>query len=151
MEIMIKKIGVALVLSVSLFASDIIVKNSCTDVSTTVKNLKKIVKKKGLSVFATINHSGNAKAVHLKLNESKMLIFGNARLGTSLMQQDMTIGLDLPLRVLVYVDTDGRVKMAYRDGSWLSDKHILNAPKKVAKINRAMDIFTTKAGQCKKD
>jgi len=150
MEI-VKKIALIIVTTLSLMANDIIIKNSCTDVTTTVQNIKKIVKKKGLSVFATINHSGNAKMVNMKLNESKMVIFGNAKLGTALMQQDMTVGLDLPLRILVYTDTDGHVKMAYRDGSWLASKHILNASKKVAKINKAMDIFTTKAGQCKKD
>ncbi len=150
MEI-VKKIALLLATTLSLMANDIIIKPSCTDVTTTVQNIKKIVKKKGLKVFATINHSGNAKMVNMKLNESKMVIFGNAKLGTALMQQDMTVGLDLPLRILVYTDTDGRVKMAYRDGSWLANKHILNAPKKEAKINRAMNIFTTKAGQCKKD
>ncbi|MEA1983361.1 MAG: DUF302 domain-containing protein [Campylobacterota bacterium] len=134
-----------------LMANDIIVKESCVDVSTTANNIKKIVQKKDLSVFAIINHSGNAKMVDMKLNESKMVIFGNPRLGTSLMQQDMKVGLDLPLRILVYKDSDGKVKMAYRDGSWLENRHILNAPKKVAKVNKAMDMFTTKASQCIKD
>ena len=132
-------------------ANDIIVKESGCSVDETVLNLKNIVKEKGLSVFAVINHHGNAKMVDMKLNESKMVIFGNPKLGTALMQQDMRVGLDLPLRVLVYVDSDSKVKMAYRDGSWLSTKHVLNAPKKVAKVNKGMDKITTKAGQCKKD
>ncbi|MEO1938610.1 MAG: DUF302 domain-containing protein, partial [Sulfurimonas sp.] len=102
-------------------------------------------------IFAVINHSGNAKAVDMKLNEAKMIVFGNPRLGTALMQQDMTVGLDLPLRVLVYKDNDGKVKMAYRDGSWLDNKHIIDAPKKIQKVNKAMEMFTDKAGQCKKD
>ena len=146
-----KKLLTILVISVSLFANDIIVKESSCSVDKTVNNLKKIVADKGLHVFAIINHSGNAKMVDMKLNESKMIIFGNAKLGTALMQQDMSVGLDLPLRVLVFRDTDGVVKMAYRDGSWLEKKHILNAPKKVKKINNAMNKFTTKAGQCKID
>ena len=150
MEIVIK-IVLILGMALSLMANDIIVEKSCVDVSTTANNIKNIVSKKGLNVFAIINHSGNAKMVDMKLNESKMVIFGNAKLGTSLMQQDMTVGLDLPLRILVYTDTDGHVKMAYRDGSWLASKHIMDAPKKEAKINKAMDAFTTKAGQCKKD
>jgi len=98
-----------------------------------------------------INHHGNAKMVDMKLNESKMVVFGNPKLGTALMQQDMLVGLDLPLRVLVYKDTDGKVKMAYRDGSWLANKHILNIPKKIEKVNQGMDKITTKAGQCLKD
>jgi len=146
-----KKIGLILAMALSLMANDIIVVNSCTDVTTTANNIKNIVTTKGLSVFAIINHSGNAKMVNMKLNESKMVIFGNAKLGTALMQQDMTVGLDLPLRVLVFKDTDGQVKMAYRDGSWLASKHILNAPLKEKKINKAMAMFVSKAGQCSKD
>jgi len=146
-----KKIVAVALLSISLFANDIIVKESACSVDRTVTNLKHILRNKGLSVFATINHSANAKMVDMKLNESKMVIFGNPKLGTALMQQDITVGLDLPLRILVYRDSDGKVKMAYRDGSWLNNKHILNAPKKVAKVNNAMDKFTSKAGQCKKD
>ena len=146
-----KKFLTFLALGASLMANDIIVKESCLNVSETANNIKNIVSKKGLSVFAIINHSGNAKMVDMKLNESKMVIFGNPRLGTALMQQDMTVGLDLPLRVLVYRDIDGKVKMAYRDGSWLANKHILNAPIKVEKVNKGMEQITTKAGQCKKD
>ncbi len=146
-----RKIGIILSLTLSLMANDIIIKKSCVDVRTTANNIKNIVTEKGLNVFALINHSGNAKMVDMKLNESKMVIFGNAKLGTALMQQDMTVGLDLPLRILVYKDTDGEVKMAYRDGSWLASKHILNAPKKEKKINNAMAMFVRKAGQCLKD
>jgi len=146
-----KKVLSILAISISLFASDIIVKESCVSVDATTENLKEIVKSKGLSVFAIINHGGNAKMVDMELGDSKMLVFGNAKLGTALMQQDMKIGLDLPLRVLVYKDTDGKVKMAYRDGTWLENKHIINAPKKVTKLNNAMENFTTKAGKCSKD
>ena len=146
-----KKIVLALIAVVALGANDIIVKNSCVDVRTTANNIKKIVTTKGLNVFAIINHSGNAKMVGMKLNDSKMVIFGNAKLGTALMQQDMKVGLDLPLRILVYKDKDGQVKMAYRDGSWLAKRHILNAPKKEKKINKAMAMFVKKAGQCSKD
>ena len=150
MEI-VKKLLLIAAFSISLFAQDIIVKESHCSVNKTVQHIKNIVSKKGLHVFAVINHSGNANAVGMKLNEAKMVIFGNAKLGTSLMQQDMTVGLDLPFRILVYRDTDGKVKMAYRDGSWLANHHLLNAAKKIEKVNNALNKITTKAGQCKKD
>ncbi|MDF1882352.1 DUF302 domain-containing protein [Sulfurimonas sp. SAG-AH-194-C21] len=146
-----KKITLIVAMALSLVANDIIVKESCVDVTTTAHNIKDIVSSKGLSVFALINHSGNAKMVDMKLNESKMVIFGNPKLGTALMQQDMTVGLDLPLRILVFKDNDGKVKMAYRDGSWLASKHVLDAPIKEKKINKAMAMFVKKAGQCSKD
>jgi len=144
-----KKIILFIMLSLSVFANDIIVKNSSCSVKETVANIKKIVEKKGLNVFAIINHSGNAKMVGMKLNKSIMIVFGNPKLGTALMQQDMTAGLDLPLRILVYEDDKGDVKMAYRDGTWLESKHILNKPKLVAKVNKGMDKITTRAGFCK--
>lgn len=146
-----KKILTLVLLSVALFANDIIVKESGCNVDITAQNIQDIVKKKGLSVFAVINHHGNAKMVDMKLGESKMVIFGNAKLGTALMQEDMRVGLDLPLRILVYKDTDGKVKMAYRDGSWLASKHLINVPKKIQKMNQGLDNITTKAGQCLKD
>ncbi len=145
-----KKILLVLAIVASLSANDIIVKQSNCSFEQTVKNIKKIVKKKDLSVFAIINHKGNAKMVGMKLRPAKMIVFGNPKLGTSLMQQDMRIGLDLPLRILVYKDEEGKVLMAYRDGSWLADKHVIDAPKKVKRINKGMDKITTKAGQCKK-
>jgi len=150
MEI-VKKIMLIISLSFTLFANDIIIKKSYCSFDQTVQNIKNIVKAKGLGVFAVINHSGNAKSIGMNLNDSKMIVFGNPKLGTALMQQDMTVGLDLPLRILVYRDGDGSVKMAYRDGSWIANHHILNAQKKINKINNGLDKITTKAGQCKRD
>jgi len=147
----VKKIVIIALMSIGLFANGIIIKDSCVSVDKTISNLKNIVTKKGLSVFVVIDHKANAKTVNMKLANTKEIIFGNPLMGTALMQKDITIGLDLPLRVLVYKKSDGTVKIAYRDGSWLASHHKLNAPKKIAKVNKGMDMFTTKAGQCKKD
>jgi len=144
-----KKLLLLIALTFSLFANDIIVKNSSCSVAQTVTNIKEILKKKGLTVFGTINHGGNAKMVGMKLNKSVMVIFGNPKAGTKLMQQDMRVGLDLPLRILVYKANDGQVKMAYRDATWLKNKHILKAPKIIAKVNKGMNNITNKAGICK--
>ena len=146
-----RKLLIILTLSLSLFANDIIVKESSCSVDETVKNLKDIIRAKNLSIFAIVNHHGNAKAVDMKLPESKMIMFGNPKLGTALMQQDMLVGLDLPIRVLIYTDKDKKIKMAYRDGSWLATKHVLDAKSKITKLNNALDQMTTKAGTCKKD
>ena len=150
MEI-VKKLLLALTLVGSLFASDIIIKQSECSVDSTIKNIENIVRKKGLGVFAIINHKGNAESVGMKLRESKEIIFGNPKIGTALMQQDMTVGLDLPIRILVYKDKDGSVKIAYRNGEWLREHHIIDAPKKIETINKALEKITTKAGQCKRD
>ena len=150
MEI-VKKIILMFSLAIALFANDIIIKESQCGVDETIDHIKQSIKERGLTLFAVINHQGNAKYVNMKLNASKMIIFGSARIGTPLMQQDMLVGLDLPIRILVFRDNDAKVKMAYRDGSWLKGKHIIDAPKLVQKLNKALDDITTKAGQCKRD
>ena len=146
-----KKILIVLVLGLSLFANDVIVKETTCSVDKTVKNLKDIIRAKNLSIFAIVNHHGNAKAVDMKLPQAKMIMFGNPKIGTALMQQDMLVGLDLPIRILVYTDKDSKVKIAYRDGSWLATKHVLNAATKINKLNNVLDQMTRKAGTCKKD
>jgi len=146
-----KQLLFLIMLTSALFSNDIIIKESHCSVDKTIQNIESIIKNRGLTLFAIINHQGNAKYVDMKLNESKMIIFGSAKIGTPLMQQDMLTGLDLPIRILVFRDNDGKVKMAYRDGSWLQEKHIIDAPKLVAKLNKALNNITTKAGQCKRD
>ena len=140
-----RKILVALILSVSLFANDIIVKESAFNVTDTIENIKKIVEAKGFSVFAVINHQQNASNVGMHLNESKVIIFGNPKIGTLLMQEDMQIALDLPLRILVYLDGDQKVKVAYRDGKWIKDHHFLQSENLTNKVNEGLNKITDKA------
>ncbi len=134
-----------LTLASSLFAGDIIVKPSEYSVDETIKNIKQIVKAKGFGVFAVINHQGNAKMADMELNESKVIIFGNPKVGTFLMQEDMKVALDLPLRILVYKDKSDQVKIAYRDGSWIKDHHLLTSDTLTNQINKGMDSITDKA------
>jgi len=141
----VKKILTALLLSVSLFANDIIVKESDFNVADTIENIKKIVEAKGFSVFAVINHQQNASNVGMHLNESKVIIFGNPKIGTLLMQEDMQIALDLPLRILVYLDADQKVKVAYRDGKWIKDHHFLKSENLTNKVNDGLEKITDKA------
>jgi uncharacterized protein (DUF302 family) len=61
------------------------------------------------------------------------------------MQEDMKVALDLPLRVLVYKDDSDQVKVAYRDGTWLKDHHLIGSDKLTSKVNKGMDKITDKA------
>lgn len=146
-----KKFILFTALSISLFASDMIVKNSICGVDETIDSIKSIVSSKGMHVFAVIDHRGNAKSIGMNLNRSKIIIFGNPKLGTALMQQDITAGLDLPIHVLVFKSNDGSVKIAYRDGTWLASKHAIDASQMVQQMNDTLDDITNKAGQCKND
>ncbi len=146
-----KKIIFIMIFSFSLFANDIIIKESGCDVHTTVHHLKRILHEKNLQIFAIINHGANAKAAGFAMPPAVMVVFGKAQMGTQLMRQDPTVGLDLPLRILVYETKEGTTKIAYRDGSWLARHHLLDAAKIIEKMDAALEKITTKAGQCKND
>jgi uncharacterized protein (DUF302 family) len=78
---------------------------------------------KGMTLFARIDHAAGAAAVGLPLRPTELVIFGNAKGGTPLMQADQTMGIDLPLRALVYEDAAGTVWLAYDDPAWLARRH----------------------------
>jgi uncharacterized protein (DUF302 family) len=140
------KLIMLIFLVAGLFGSDIIIKSSDYSVNETVEHLKTIVIQKGMDVFTVVDHQKNAGQINMKLQPSKVIIFGNPKLGTALMQQDMTAGLDLPIRILVYEESDGEVKIAYRDGTWLKEHHAIDAPELVDTLNGALNKITTEAG-----
>jgi uncharacterized protein (DUF302 family) len=142
-----KNVFILLALAVSLYSNDIIIKPSKHSVDDTIKNIRTIVREKGFGVFAIINHKANANMIDMKLRESKLIVFGNPKLGTALMQENILASLDLPLKILVYEDKDGTTKMAYRNASWLKSLHGLKNNKVVSKIDTGLDKLTDKAGQ----
>jgi len=142
-----RKIILIMALGLSLFANDIIVKNSSNSVEATMNKLQNIVTKKGFTVFAVIDHQAGATKVRMKLAPSKEIIFGNPKMGTVLMQEKMEVGLDLPIRVLVFQDKELKTKIAYRDGAWLNSEHNLTKQKLINKMNFALDNITTEAGR----
>src|SRR5262249_16297470 len=77
------------------------------------------IKAKGMTVFARIDHAAGAAQAGLSLRPTEVLIFGNAKAGTPLMQSNQTIGIDLPLKALVWEDADGKVWLSYNEPSWL--------------------------------
>src|SRR5260370_23678595 len=76
-----------------------------------------------MTVFARIDHAAGAAAVGLSLRPTELLIFGNAKSGTPLMQSMQTIGIDLPLKALVWQDASGSTWLSYNDPSWLAKRH----------------------------
>ena len=98
----------------------------------TMQRLEAEVKAKGLTVFARVDHAAGATAVGLPLRPTDLLIFGNAKGGTPLMQQAQTIGIDLPLKALVWQDEQGATWLSYNDPAWLADRHGVGEPAKAA-------------------
>ena len=92
----------------------------------TMSRLEAEVKARGMTVFAHIPHDRGAATVGVPLRPNDLLIFGNPKVGTPLMQLAPTIGIDLPLRVLVWEDADGRTWLSYNDPAWLARRHGLD-------------------------
>jgi uncharacterized protein (DUF302 family) len=93
----------------------------------TMARLEAEVKAKGATVFAHVDHAAGAQAAGLPLRPTDLLIFGNAKGGTPLMQAAQTIGIDLPLKVLVWQDAGGATWLSYNDPAWLARRHALPA------------------------
>jgi uncharacterized protein (DUF302 family) len=101
----------------------IVKRKSPWSVSETLNRLVSALDEKGVTVFATIDHSGEAKRVGLSLRETKLLVFGNPLAGTPLMQAQPLIALDLPLKVLVWQDDRAEVWVTWLADSWLADRY----------------------------
>jgi uncharacterized protein (DUF302 family) len=89
----------------------------------TADRLVKAVEAKGLTVFCRIDHQANAVSAGLQLRPTEVLIFGNAKGGTPLMQANQTMGIDLPLKALVWQDAAGQSWITCNDPLWLTARH----------------------------
>jgi uncharacterized protein (DUF302 family) len=89
----------------------------------TVARLEAILHTKGLPILAQIDHSGDAAKAGLAMPPTKLLIFGNSRSGTPLMISAPTVAIDLPLKALIWQDTDGKVWLSYNSPEYLKDRH----------------------------
>lgn len=93
----------------------------------TMNRLEAAVQAKGMTVFARVDHAAGATAAGLSLRPTEVLIFGNAKGGTPLMNSVQTIGLDLPLKALVWQDASGDTWLSYNDPAWLAKRHGVGA------------------------
>jgi len=89
----------------------------------TMKRLEAEVRARAMSVFAHVDHSAGAAAVGLALRPTDLLIFGAAKGGTPLMQSVQTVGIDLPLKALVWQDAAGAAWLSFNDPDWLAGRH----------------------------
>lgn len=96
---------------------------SAFDLATTLGRLTKALEAKGVTVFASIDHAGGAASVGLPLRPTTVVIFGNPVAGTPLMQVQQTVGIDLPLKALVWQDANGRTHLSYNDPAWIAARH----------------------------
>jgi uncharacterized protein (DUF302 family) len=134
-------------LSLSHAATGLIRYKSDFDVQITADRLEKVLKEKGMNVFARIDHAANAQKVNLELLPTTLLVFGNPTIGSKLMQINQSIAIDLPMKGLIYQDKTGQVWLAFNNPKFLTDRHGIDAKAIVNKIQSALEGFAKQATQ----
>ena len=112
-------------------------------VDQTVQNLEEILKAKSVKLFAIIDHSGEAERVGLKMPPARLLIFGNPVAGTPLMLASPTTAIDLPLKLLVWEDREGKVWISYNAPAYLQARH--NFPQDLIKNIAVVETLAANA------
>jgi uncharacterized protein (DUF302 family) len=123
----------------------IISKPSNHSVDETVEKLKGILQAKGVMLFALVDHSGEAEKAGLKMRPTKLLIFGNPKAGTPLMLASPSSAIDLPLKILIAEDADGKVWVSYNDPIYLKDRH--NLPDDLLQNIAVVETLAAKAAE----
>lgn len=113
-------------------------------VKETLDRLEADLKSKQTTVFARIDHAAGAASAAMPLRPTELLIFGNPKAGTPLMQSKQTIGIDLPLKVLSWQDSGGKVWLTYNDPGWLARRHGLTSATEAA-VNSLATVLSNLA------
>jgi uncharacterized protein (DUF302 family) len=112
----------------------------------TMDRLEAEIRGKGMTVFVRIDHAGGATEAGLALRPTNLIIFGNARGGTPLMQASQTSGIDLPLKALVWQDAAGKTWLSYNEPSWIVQRHSLGLRAEIVdKMAAALSAISRKA------
>ena len=122
--------------------------SSSYDVKTTADRLVQSLTTKGMTVFTRIDHAAGAAKVGKTLRPTELVVFGNPKVGTPLMQCDRGSAIDLPQKALVWEDDDGQVWLSYNDPNYLAQRHDLSkCGEVVKKIDKALGNFAAMATQ----
>ena len=114
-------------------------------VDQTVEKLQEMLRAKGVAVFALIDHSGEAAKVGMKMPPTKVLIFGNPKAGTPLMVAAPSLAIDLPLKILVWEDSQSKVWISYNAPEYLQKRH--GVPQELMQNIAVVETLAAKAGE----
>ena len=118
------------------------------EVAETINKLEAVLRQKGMTIFARVDHSAGADKAGIQLRSTELLIFGNPKVGTPLMQCSQTAALDLPQKALAYKDDTGQVWLAYNDPAYMAKRHSIKGCKQaLEKVSNALAKFTKLAAE----
>jgi uncharacterized protein (DUF302 family) len=123
----------------------IVCKKSNHSVGDTVEKLKSILQAKGVTIFAIIDHSGEAQKAGLNMRSTKLVIFGDPKGGTPLMLAAPSVAIDLPLKILIYEDADRTVQVCYNTPAYLQQRH--NIPQDLLHNIAVVETLAAKAAE----
>jgi uncharacterized protein (DUF302 family) len=126
-------------------ASGIVDIASHHSVDATVERVRDILDARGVRLFALVDHSGEAEKAGMKMRPTKLLIFGNPKAGTPVMVAAPSIAIDLPLKILVWEDADGKVWISYNSADYLRGRH--NVPAELMQNLAAAEGIAAKAAE----
>ncbi len=126
-------------------SNGIVSKPSNRSVEQTVEKLKSILQSKGVTLFALVNHSEEAEKAGMKMRPTKLLIFGSPKAGTPLMLASPSVAIDLPLKILVWEDAQGKVWVSYNSPDYLKERHGL--PQELLQNIAVVETLAAKSGE----
>lgn len=129
----------------SMTRSGIIDQPSHHSVDETVERLKEILQAKGVTLFALVDHGGEAERAGMKMRPTKLVIFGSPTAGTPVMLAAPGIAIDLPLKILIWEDGHGKVWVSYNSLAYLQERH--GVPQDLLQNLAAVETLATKAGE----
>ena len=145
-KLLLSLISILLFSSLAIADNGIISIKSSHDVKVTADRFEKSLKMKGMTVFTRINHATGAQKVGKKLRPTELIIFGNPKVGTPLMQCGQSVAIDLPQKALIWEDEKGQVWLSYNDPKYLAKRHDLKGCDEVIKkIENALGNFAAAA------
>ena len=114
-------------------------------VDETVEKLESVLQAKGVKLFALIDHSGEAEKAGIRMRPTKLLIFGNPKAGTPLMIASPSIAIDLPMKAMIWEDTNSKVWISYNAPAYLQARHSL--PQELVQNIAVVEALATKAAE----
>jgi uncharacterized protein (DUF302 family) len=123
----------------------LITRKSAHDMEVTTKRLVAALQARGISLVATVDHAKSAASAGLQLRPTTLLIFGNPKGGTPLMQAAQTAGIDLPLKALIWQDEKGAVNVSYNNPVWVAARHAAKAPQAVEGLSATLATLAEQA------